>query len=535
MSRGVKDLRDLICVSRLTFHESEDEFLSEDEKRLSRETSGLSLSSAIDSPTPRNGRVVSPDSGFVTNSSPSVPNTSSTTSTDGGFLVGESVFVTDLGDGDGIPASKPPVGTALFIKTQKKKKTKKKICLPTEPSRHELPKASPLPPVTSIPGSSVVTEQELLHNSFNEDTSKFITSSKRRKRICFDDMLTFMDATIVANWLTRSNKSLQEMITFCAKGDNFVKFAHFWLSNFPDSQKQEIFTMEHDFLIEELKLAFAVGRESGAIIRRDLTDICEAVFKEYPKILLSIKGPHLFLNYLDILVSQKHVDYKSLLADVRCSTSNRQYAQWLLATRSFALVNVWSSVMNFYRNLIGDRPSQGNPIHELCSTNEKIQHRRILQAIRLGFIDVIHYLLVNHHVDPSQTDSHRRSLVFSAVMHNQGPVLKYLVTQVNPPIEINLPADTGNTALHAAANNGTINIVELLCGVEGIDVNSVNPQCERATPLHLAAMHGHEKIVACLLHHGADPSLKMGTTTARDLARDFDHMEVVELLNAKGL
>ena len=62
--------------------------------------------------------------------------------------------------------------------------------------------------------------------------------------------------------------------------------------------------------------------------------------------------------------------------------------------------------------------------------------------------------------------------------------------QVKPAIEVNLPADTGNTALHAAANNGNHGIVELLCGAEGVDVNAINPACEKATPLHLAAMHG---------------------------------------------
>ena len=382
MSRGIKDLRDLICVSRLTFHESEEEFLSDDEKKLSRETSRLSLSSPTDSPTSNNGRIVSPDSGFVTNSSPSVPISSLSTSIEGGLHKGESVFVTDIGDGDGLPKSKPPVQTALFVKTHKKKKTKKKNYLPTEPPRHELPKAAPLPPLPSTPVSSTHSEQDNLQENESSECSEIVTSKNRKNRVNFDDMLTYMDASIVANWLTRSNSSLQDMVKFCMKGDNFVKFAHFWLTNFPDSQKQEIFTMEHDFLIEELKLAFAVGRENGTIVRRDLTDMCTAVFKEYPVTLLNSKGPHLFLNYLDILISQKHTEYKSLLADVRCSTSNRQYAQWLLATRSFALVNVWSSVMNFYRNLIGDNPSQGDPIHDLCSTNEKIQHRRILQAIR---------------------------------------------------------------------------------------------------------------------------------------------------------
>ncbi|XP_005093860.2 uncharacterized protein LOC101861107 [Aplysia californica] len=534
MSRGIKDLRDLICVSRLTFHESEEEYISDNERRLSREISSLSLTSNLESPCTTNGlpsaRVVSPDSGFVTNGSPSVGLSNSLTASADCFLSGDGVFVTDLGEGDGTPRVKTlPAGTASFTRSQKKKR-RKRGALPTEPTRHELPRSQPLPPVSKIPGSPVVSEHEIFSTSSIERV-KSAASSRPKVRVNFDDMLTFMDATIVANWLTRSNDSLHELTVFCEKGDNFVRFAHFWLNDFPDLQKRDIFSMEYDFLLEEMTLAFAVGRESGAVVRRDLLDMCGAVFKEYPVTLLGAKGPHLFLNYLDILASEKHEQYRVLLADVRCSTSNRQYAQWLLATRSFALVNVWSSIINFYRNLIGDGASQGLPIHELCSSDENVQHRRMLQAIRLGYISVIHYLIVNKHVNPSHSDSHRRSLIFSAVMHNQPNVLKYLVNRVHPAIEINLPADTGNTALHAAANSGNLVMVEILCGCEGLDLNCVNPQCERATPLHLAAMHGHEKIVECLLRHGANPHLKMGSTTVRDLARDFEHTEILDLLD----
>lgn len=280
MSRGIKDLRDLICVSRLTVRDSEDEFISDDEnnvgrlsqsveRKLSREVSALSLASTLDgSPTPRNDRVVSPDSGFVTNSSPSVGPSNSLTATSEIFLTEDGVFVTDIGEGDGLglEVSKPPVGTAAYIGTRSQKKTKKKkkpSVLPTEPTRHELPKSQPLPPVSSIAGSPAVSEHELSFSSIKEkiDSAKN-GSNKRKGRVGFDDMLTFMDATIVANWLTRSNTALQEMTSFVSKGDNFVKFAHFWLSDFPDLQKRDIFSMEFDFLLEELQLAFAVGRES---------------------------------------------------------------------------------------------------------------------------------------------------------------------------------------------------------------------------------------------------------------------------------
>jgi len=532
--RGIRDLRDIICVSRLTCHESGEEFISDDEKKVVREVSQLSFSSNLESPTPRNesgnGRVISPDSGFVTNSSPSAGTGSALPATSDIFLTSDGAFFDDFGGGDKPPISKAPTGTALFTRSSIKKKKRKKGVLPTEPSRHELPKALPLPPVASI-SSSTVTESEFLAGKQNSENESHSSSLNAKQRVNFDEMLTYMDATIVASWLTRSNNSIHDMSAFCLKGDNFVKLAHFWLNDFPDIQKRDIFSMEHEFLLDELNLAFAVGRESGTVSRKDLLSLCGAVFKEYPAKLLGAKGPHLFLNYLDIFTSEKHAEYRTLLSDVKCSTTNRQYVQWILATRSFALLNVWTSIINFYRNLTNDGASQGLPIHEYSSSNENLQQRRMLQAIRLGYTEVIHYLIVNKHVDPQQPDSHGRSLVFSAVMHNQPDVVKYLIKRVQPPIEINIPADTGNTALHAAANSGNLASVELICQCPGVDLNCVSPYCERATPLHLAAMHGHEKIVACLLHHGADASLRMGTTSVRDLARDFDHSDIVALLD----
>lgn len=61
---------------------------------------------------------------------------------------------------------------------------------------------------------------------------------------------------------------------------------------------------------------------------------------------------------------------------------------------------------------------------------------------------------------------------------------------MKPPIDVNCPADTGNTPLHAAANNGNVNLVTILLQNPRININSKNPQCEDATPLHLAIMLG---------------------------------------------
>ena len=56
-------------------------------------------------------------------------------------------------------------------------------------------------------------------------------------------------------------------------------------------------------------------------------------------------------------------------------------------------------------------------------------------------------------------------------------------------MDINEKAPSGNTLLHAAVNTGNITLVKVLINA-GADVNAWNPECEGATPLHLAIMSG---------------------------------------------
>jgi len=65
-----------------------------------------------------------------------------------------------------------------------------------------------------------------------------------------------------------------------------------------------------------------------------------------------------------------------------------------------------------------------------------------------------------------------------------------IFSQVKPAIDINHVSDTGNTALHAAVNNGSAQLVSIMLKSASINVNCVNTQCENACPLHLAVMHG---------------------------------------------
>ena len=443
MTRNVRDLRELICVSRLTFCESDDEErnFSSDEEALSGDLDNLSISSGdTTSGIPklkshgsldftRGHRHASPDSGCVTNGStpPELPpdefDEPITPVTSPSFMPPEALTYIPT------PPSPARMTTKIAGNVRRKKKRERRKVLETVPSRHDLPKPTRLPPVNSqlLSGFSS-PEYDVDMESFPEIKGKG-NSGLPSHDGNFDHILCYMDATVVSNWLGRANVSVNELTTFCNSGNNFVTFAHFWLTDFQDFQKVELFEMEHNILSEELGFAFAVGKDQGHVTHRHIFSLIKALFREYPGKLLSAQGAHMFLNYLDVLSSQKHTEYKKMLSDVKCSTRNKQHAQWVLATRSFALVSVWSAILNFYRNLLGITAIRTPCTHPASA--KETNHMRFGQAIRLGHVDVVHYLLSEGHVNPHYVDNQGRTYVFTAVMHSQNDVLKYLLHTVS--------------------------------------------------------------------------------------------------------
>ena len=56
-------------------------------------------------------------------------------------------------------------------------------------------------------------------------------------------------------------------------------------------------------------------------------------------------------------------------------------------------------------------------------------------------------------------------------------------------MDVDEAAESGNTPLHAAVNTGNVAMVKMLIEA-GASLDMWNPECEGATPLHLAIMSG---------------------------------------------
>ena len=59
-----------------------------------------------------------------------------------------------------------------------------------------------------------------------------------------------------------------------------------------------------------------------------------------------------------------------------------------------------------------------------------------------------------------------------------------------PGLDVNRSSSSGNTPLHSAANWGFTEVVQILLDKGQAQVNCANPNCDNATPLHLAVMQG---------------------------------------------
>ncbi|XP_063170983.1 uncharacterized protein LOC134505270 isoform X1 [Candoia aspera] len=349
-----------------------------------------------------------------------------------------------------------------------------------------------------------------------------------------EKIFSHFDSTAVTGWLERAHGVLSELGRWGSSRENFVHFAHFWLSELQHDQKQQLLELELGIIGDEVHLAFLEGQDCKDLQPSELSSILVAALGEYPMGFTSNQHPYVFLDYLNLMSSPDTSGYMEMLSNIQYSSKTPQITQWLLAIREFALANLWHAIVKFYKTLVSTQLSSEPPIKIPGSATRKesteVIKERALQAVQWGYVDVLDYLVRSQKLDLSIVDEKNRNLLFLATIHDQSKILDYFLEMALPVPDVNQAAENGNTPLHAAVNTGKMHLISLLLHYPGINVNVQNPQCDGATPLHLAIVYGHLGICYLLLNAAADVNSAMGGVMPLQLAEMFGNETITSLI-----
>ena len=376
MSRSVKDLRELINVSRLSYRDDEEE----DELRSESVQDFCSIPLEVSQPTltKRRNKDLTPLGSREKLVSPPLSSESS---------------------GRGSPL--PPIGSSHSISSN------------NSPSSNSSGRNSPACHSPAA-GDRVISTRK-----------KDFKPSKPN----FDNILFYMDSTVVGDWLTKANDSIKQLTCWLHFEDNFVQFAHFWLSEMSRSKQRELIDMEFSIIMEELYFAFGAGLKGGSFAHEDIDAFARAVFWEYPEKFHSSETRDFFLCVLLCLCSGRKNNYRVLLSDVQCSTLTKQFVQLILATRAFAIVNVCTGVLEFFKTAFQRSSYTDLVCNSLVSKSlVTIATEFAFQAVQKEFPDVLDYLIRNYSLQhQTLKDSGGKSLIFTAVLCGKEKILEHLV------------------------------------------------------------------------------------------------------------
>ena len=351
---------------------------------------------------------------------------------------------------------------------------------------------------------------------------------------CFD----FVEEACVSDWLARANKNALALRQWCAVPNQFVDFTQFWLVDFIESQRVELFAMEHEILIEELTVGFAHGLDTKSITKEDLYAVLCVVFNEYPDKFFGTHGNKFFVDTLVLLMTGKSNNYKKLLSSVRYSSSDKTKLQIVLSIRVFAIFNYFNAILEFFQSY---RKLEKVQVYDLKRSNlpslESFVKEVVETCLEKDAVATLAYFVKVHKVNPNARDDKDRSLLFRAVVAHAINCVSWLVKNVTTQT-LNMPSESGNTCLHTAISLGNIAIARVLLSTSGIQVDVPNPQSAGMTPLGLAVFQGHHSACRLLLSKGANPkvpapSLLLGEENPVPLAQfalDLGHPKISLLL-----
>ncbi|KAG8145652.1 hypothetical protein E2320_012138, partial [Naja naja] len=160
-----------------------------------------------------------------------------------------------------------------------------------------------------------------------------------------EKIFSYFDSTLVTIWQEKAQGVLSQLGKWSASKENFVQFAHFWISELQHDQKQQLLELELGVIEDEVHLAFLEGLDAKDLQPSELSSILLVALSEYPMGLASNQHPYIFLDYLNLMSSPNTSGYREMLSNIQYPSKNPQITQWLLAIREFALANLWHAMV----------------------------------------------------------------------------------------------------------------------------------------------------------------------------------------------
>jgi hypothetical protein len=363
--------------------------------------------------------------------------------------------------------------------------------LKDEPSGSRETRSAPVKrTVASLPLVSAENPKAMIHltkqRTATSGASKYEQASDQaRPQGIREELVAEIDVDRLGQLLSRTNSNLASLTTWWFDNRNACEFIHFWLKKLIDARQFELFQLEYSVVKKEIKSLFSRSLDTGAVKVSEVHHLLHCILHEYPDRFCGPHGRYFTVGAVEALLSGKNEEFRRLLTNVRHNSVNKPIIESILAIRSFGLISLVNSIVCFFCDAHElPRPTAG-PL-------PKEPSQSILQtATALGFLDVVKYQWQRNKGQFGEVDVQGRSVIFLAVQQKQVKILKFLLekSDSHPELDINKPASSGNTPLHAAVTAGDRECVQLLVD-RGASVNQWNPQAEGATPLHLAVMYG---------------------------------------------
>jgi len=274
MARAVRDLREIVNVSRLSYIDSD-----EDDSKYSL-NSPFSFHSSVNfeqssyfNDTKRVPKNIQKSAMPIFSSTTPMQSTNS--------LSSSSIF------------NQPETNSSFFKDSSLllDRNSKPSINKINSPSQISLNTKKPLPPLKTIAQQKMsefeiqpLTDYNMPSHStdLKETGASGNDESIYRKNGNFDKMLTYIDASVVSDWLNRANRALRKMHHWHQDNSNlydrpdkkhqdkikyesFINFANFWLgcdkaSKLDHRQRRKLLEMEYSIICDEVTQAFQIGK-----------------------------------------------------------------------------------------------------------------------------------------------------------------------------------------------------------------------------------------------------------------------------------